>query len=187
MRNSISDISFFFSKSVVGLRTVDDLFDRIDEAIEHGSSARTTIKSTNLDKATLSDDDDDDEEPIQIDYNQIHSIDDILSKINQQPGNRRVIIKNAPDRPTIIPLEEQTISPSTSDDSQLKPLLPSTRSTQSDDPSVPPKSILKTSQNPSSLDTSTRISSFQDEQIHVNIENPTGIHPFLINLLVIEF
>ena len=132
-------------------------------------------------KKSTSNDEEDDEEPIRIDYNEIHSIDDILSKINQQPGGRRVIIENAPKNSAVIALEEQVTSPSTSNNFHANHVLPSTSSIQSDDPSAPPKSILKTSQNPSALDTSTRTSSFQDEQIHVNIDHPQGIdHFFLI-------
>ena len=125
------------------------------------------------------DEDEDEIEPIRINYNDIQSIDDLLSKVNRQPGNRKILFENLPNRSTTIVLQESSNSPRNpplKSEQSAEILIPSSRNpTQDDDSSSPPKSLLKTSQNPSALDTSTKTSSFHDDQIHVNIENAQGI------------
>jgi hypothetical protein len=178
---------FYFT---LGVSTVDDLLDRIDEAVERSKlvvdggkgNIGLSIDSTShppkaipadLEKKPLNKAENDPnksenkDEPIRLNYNDIHKIADVLLKIDREPGNRKVVLENAPENTGSGNSQEQTNTYPTA-----APTTP-TGSVETDDSSGPPKSILKTSQNPSSLATSTRTSSIQDDQIHVNIE---GIH-----------
>lgn len=113
-----------------------------------------------------------DEEPIRLNYNEIHNMEDILRKIDNQNAHRKVVLENAPNNSSSINVKVQSNPSSTAP-------LTSKISNENDDSSGPPKSILKTSQDPSSLDTSTKVSSFQDDQIHVNIEGVQSLDDLL--------
>ncbi|CAF1608227.1 unnamed protein product [Adineta ricciae] len=188
-----------------GIQTVGDLLDRIDEVIEgakiiiEGNTGNTSLtiqdnaprprpppSSADLDKkqpdksegstekslAEASDQEGkENDEPIRIDYNEIHTIEDLLARVYKQPGSRKVILENAPDDDESVLIETKT--------SSTEPADPPTTSNDNDESSGPPKSILKTSQDPSSLDTSTKVSSFQDDQIHVNIEGVQSVNELL--------
>ncbi len=106
------------------------------------------------------------DKPIRINYNEIHKIEDLLFKIYEQPAYRKVILENAPNNPGSVTVQKQLNPP------RSVPLTPansnasdapssSIATTENDDLFAPPKSILQTSQDPSS---------FQDDQIHENIE-----------------
>ena len=82
------------------------------------------------------------DDPIRLNYLEIKSIGDILLKINDQPGNRRVVLENAPN-------------PNTAENK--------------DAAASGPKSILKSSQDPSSTDTSTKVAALDDNEIHVDL------------------
>ncbi|CAF4272783.1 unnamed protein product [Rotaria sp. Silwood2] len=118
------------------------------------------------------DDDDDDDEPIRIDYNEVHTIEDLLLKVDNKRGSRKVVLENESDDSNSI-----TVKKSTDQSSTILPT--STTSNDNDDKSTPMKSILKTSQDPSSLDITTKISSFQDDQIHVNLQSVQNIGDLL--------
>jgi hypothetical protein len=122
------------------------------------------------------------DEPIRINYNDIHKIEDILLQINQQPGHRKVVLEHAPNNSGSATTEKQHTSVS----SPLHPTgtnendtSPTSTTNENDDSSAPPKSILKTSQDPSSMGTSTKTSSFQNDQIHVNIEGIQSVDDLL--------
>ncbi|CAF0975991.1 unnamed protein product [Adineta ricciae] len=171
--------------SFYGIQTVGDLLDRIDE--DNTPRPRPPPSSADLDKkqpnksegsstekrpAEASDQEGkENDEPIRIDYNEIHTIEDLLARVYKQPGSRKVILENAPDDDESVLIEKKT--------SSTEPANPPTTSNDNDESSGPPKSILKTSQDPSSLDTSTKVSSFQDDQIHVNIEGVQSVNELL--------
>jgi len=108
-----------------------------------------------------------------LNYKDLHNIEDILLKINKQPGHRKIILENAPGSSISVTVQKRTstTAPSTS-----------TISNENNDSSGPPKSILKTSQDPSSLNTSTKRASFEDDQIHVNIEGIQSLDDLLDRL-----
>jgi len=112
------------------------------------------------------------DEPIRLNYNEIHNMEDLLRKVNQQPGKRKVVLEDVPGNSSSITVQKQANPPPTTPPT-------STTSSENDDSSEPRKSILKTSQDPSSLDTSTKTSSFQDDQIHVNIEGVQSVDGLL--------
>ena len=186
----------------IGIVTVDDLLDRIDETVENskviignGNAAavgndqqktpqppatnsetkttvtntetnappsntteKTTVKSTDTKapvpnaesgsveptntKSSSEIDTKNENEPIRLNYSEIQKIGDILEKINDQPGNRRVLLENAPDTKS---------------------------TTEKKDTAAAPKSILKSSQDPSSAETSTKVSEVDDNEILVDV------------------
>ncbi|UJR37998.1 hypothetical protein I4U23_030680 [Adineta vaga] len=204
-----------------GVSTVDDLLDRIDEAIEsakiviegdtnktlfsvQGKSSKPRPSPADLDKKPLEksegnetktndqenkkNDREGEGEPLRIDYNEIHRIEDLLDKVYGQPGDRKIVLENAPDNDESVSVEKKTSLPptraSTANEHLSPPPPPTTTTTatasnDNDDSSAPLKSILKTSQDPSSLDTSTKVASFQDDQIHVNIEGVQNVDDLL--------
>ncbi|CAF3413056.1 unnamed protein product [Rotaria sp. Silwood1] len=120
----------------------------------------------------VKDEDEDEKQPLRIDYNEIHTIEDLLVKLNNHPGSRKVVLENEPDNADSITIQNPTDRSSTT-------LLTSIKSDDNDDTSTTIKSVLKTSQDPSSLDTATKISSFQDDQIHVNMGSVQNIGELL--------
>jgi hypothetical protein len=112
------------------------------------------------------------DEPIRLNYNEIHNIEDLLRKVDQQPGKRKVVLEDVPGNSSSITVQKQANPPPTTPPT-------STTSSENDDSSGLRKSILKTSQDPSSLDTSTKTASFQDDQIHVNIEGVQSVDGLL--------
>ena len=85
-------------------------------------------------------------DPIRLNYSEIRTIGDILVKVNDQPGNRRILLENAPNPNTA----ENKDTPATA-------------------VAAAPKSILKSSQDPSSTDTSTKVTALDDNEIHVDL------------------
>ena len=194
---------------ILGVSTVDDLLDRIDEAVERakiviengpnvinfnirGTSSVSVPSAADLQKKSIREveekqnkEEDNKDEPIQIDYNEIHILEDILLKINNQPGDRKVVLINAPDNSGSISVpKEEANPPSNVEPTPESPVASDTPSsptepTENDDQSTSTKSILKTSHDPSSLDTSTKIAAFQDDQIHVNIEGAQIVNNLL--------
>ena len=117
-------------------------------------------------------------------------MEDILFKINNQPGHRKVILENAPNNSGSITVPKQlnpsSDAPLTSENpvaSNDEPSSSSTDPTENEDQSASTKSILKTSHDPSSLDTSTKTSTFEDEQIHVNIEGGQVVNNLLDRII----
>ncbi|CAF0910453.1 unnamed protein product [Rotaria sordida] len=172
-----------------GVSTVDDLLNRIDETVEQaklvieGGSGKIGLnidrvpsaaklppsdlekrpkeevkdKNIKVDKQeetpkNKEEQVEDKEEPIHIDYNEIHTIGDLLEKPTNSSSTTLPTSKN----------------PNNDDDGD-----------DDDDTSTATKSILKKSQDPSSLDTTTKTLSFQDDQIHVNLENVQNLGDLL--------
>ncbi|CAF0721617.1 unnamed protein product [Adineta steineri] len=192
-----------------GVSTVDDLLDRIDEAIEgakiilEGDKSKTNFniggkidkprptpadlerkplkKSEDKNKvATSESEDENEDEPIRINYNDIHRIEDLLLLIHKQPGNRNVVLENAPDDSVLVQKntnQTSTVSPSTSKENEIPPI--PTTPNEDDDPLAPQRSILKSSQDPSSSSTSTKTASFDNDQIHVDIEGVQNLDNLL--------
>ena len=159
-------------RCILGVSTVDDLLDRIDKAIEQakiiveggkGNIALTIDDTPKAPAPTVADlekkpvekepEDSNPEEPIRFNSGDVHTIEDLLVKVNNQPGSRKVVMEKSAETPS---------SPS------------GTTSDNEEGPTVP-KSILKTSQNPSSMETSTKTASFEDDQVHVNVEGVKSI------------
>lgn len=163
-------------RCVLGVATVDDLLDRIDKAIEQakiiveggkGQIALTIDDNPKAPTPTVADlekkpveekpDETNPEEPIRFHRGDVHTIEDLLVKVNNQPGSRKVVMEKSSETPT---------SPSgTTSDNEEGP--------------TAPKSILKTSQNPSSMETSTKTASFEDDQVHVNVEGVKSVDELL--------
>ncbi|CAF0916881.1 unnamed protein product [Rotaria sordida] len=120
----------------------------------------------------------DKEEPIHIEYNEIHTIGDLLGKVSHEQGNRKVILENEPGNSNSITAEKPTNSSSITFPTSKNPNNDDD-SDDDDDTSTATKSILKKSQDPSSLDTTTKTLSFQDDQIHVNLENVQNLADLL--------
>ncbi|CAF0727576.1 unnamed protein product [Adineta steineri] len=192
-----------------GVSTVDDLLDRIDEAIEgakiilEGDKSKTNFNiGGKIDKprptpadlerkplkksevqnkvATSESEDENEDEPIRINYNDIHRIEDLLLLIHKQPGNRQVVLENAPDDSVLVQKNTNQSSaapPSTYKENEIPPI--PTTPNEDDDPLAPQRSILKSSQDPSSSSTSTKTASFDNDQIHVDIEGVQNLDNLL--------
>ncbi|CAF2511678.1 unnamed protein product [Rotaria sp. Silwood2] len=154
-----------------GVETVDDLLERIDEAIEKanvvvtsskdknvsdkkerqnvsGRTANNTGKKTEVKAA--------EEEPVRIPYGDVHQLKDILALVNDQPGHRKVVLEGAPKQSSSATIKKSNNSPSATTS-------PVTTNEQKD-LSTKEK---PTENQPSSNDTS----SSKADQIHINIDN----------------
>ena len=154
---------------LLGVATVDDLLNRIDEGIEQakiiveggkGTAGLTVDDKSKAPTATVADlekrpAEKNAEEPIRLKSEELRTVEDLLTKVNDQPGNRKVVLEN-PRGPNATDKEQNPSPPAAA--------------TENDEGSAVPKSILKTSQNPSSLDTSTKVASFEDDQVNVDVE-----------------
>ena len=166
----------------LGVYTVDDLLDRIDEAVENAkivvdddkeTTARADENNPTKPAPSLADvekkpigDHKDEQEPIRINCSDIRTIEDLLEKVNEQPGSRKLTLENLPDNAATVKVQKRNSSVNSVPTQQ-----PNAQET-SDAPTAP-KSILKTSHDPSSSDTSTKTASFQDDQIHLRLD---GVH-----------
>lgn len=97
---------------VLGVSTVDDLLERIDEGIEKAKVvvnnskkdvSKTDSSSTNEQSKA--------DEPIRIVYGDIHCIEDLLDQLNDQPGDRKVVLEGAPDQSSTVSLKKSTSHP----------------------------------------------------------------------------
>ena len=166
----------------LGVYTVDDLLDRIDKAVEDAkivvddekeAAARPAERNPSRPLPSPADvekkpsaDQKHEQEPIRINCNDIHTIEDLLEKVNEQPGSRKITLENLPDSAGMvkIPKRNSSVNPD---------LTKQPNAQETSDAPTAPKSILKTSHDPSSSDTSTKTASFQDDQIHLRLD---GIH-----------
>ncbi len=100
-------IILFFSHYISGVTTVDDLLERIDEAIEKSkivvNDGKTKVapnqnegQNASGPGAKISQAKAEEEEPIRIAYGDVHKIEDLLGLVNDQPGHRRVVLEGAP-------------------------------------------------------------------------------------------
>ena len=188
----------FLLHSIAGVSTVNDVLNRINEAVERSQivteddngkinpsiyrtfsllkfspadmEKMTKIHSNNensqLENNTNNGEEckNEDEEPLRLNCSKMHNIEDFLLKLNNQAGNRKVIFENELDSSESAPVEKLTRFSAIISSS---PIIPN----ESDDSSISAKNILKTCQNPSFIDTTTKITSFQNDLIHVNVES----------------
>lgn len=104
------------------------------------------------------------EEPIRLDYNEIHSIEDILLKIQDQPGHRSVILDNEPTSD----FDSLSAQKTTEQASTASEIL--TKSDKAVNLSTSSKTILKNKKAPSSC---------PSDQIHLDIENVHSVGDLL--------
>ncbi|CAF1123793.1 unnamed protein product [Rotaria magnacalcarata] len=168
--------------SFLNIYTVDDVFERLDEAIEEadididGDKGKMTLhietgpaaskfSTSTAKKKRLSpgkkeekiirnsdsdSDSDEDENPIIIDHHKIHTVEDLLLKLDNQARNRRVVLKNESHSSDSIDVKKPT-NPSSIDS------LLSTVANKSD--------------NVSSAEIAVKSSTVHDDQINVNVES----------------
>jgi hypothetical protein len=83
-----------------GVETVDDLLERIDEAIEKAkivvNSGQEKPANKPADAEKKPDDKPKGDEPIRVPYGDMHKIEDLLALVNNQPGKRKVVLEGAP-------------------------------------------------------------------------------------------
>ena len=145
---------------VLGISTVDDLLERIDDSVENAKIVVNDGKQ-NAQKANPQSKDD---EPIRIVYEEIHCIEDLLAKVNDQPGSRKIVLEGAPDESKTVSLEK-----STEDGTQEKTTVSKTSKTSAPAPQAP---------NASKEEDSTPDDPNAD-QIHVNIDNIRSVDDLL--------
>ena len=97
---------------VLGISTVDDLLERIDESIE---SAKIVVNNSKQDaskgQSSSTNQQPKADEPIRIVYGDIHCIEDLLDKLNDQPGSRKVVLEGAPDQSNTVSVKKSTSNP----------------------------------------------------------------------------
>ena len=184
----------------LGVHTVDDLLDRIDQAVEsanivvdvgkdttartdesnptkpHASAAdvekKPIAKETTTAKIEPNADQKDEQEPIRINCNDIRTIEDLLEKVNEQPGSRKLTLENLPNNAETLTMQKRN--------SSVNPVVTKQSNVgETTDALTAPKSVLKTSHDPSSSDTSTKTASFQDDQIHLKLDGVHNINELL--------
>ncbi|CAF4460170.1 unnamed protein product [Rotaria socialis] len=161
-----------------GISTVDDVLKRLDEAIEEADidtdddkgkmtlcietgPAASKFSASIAKKKRLapgkiekiirnSDEDEEDENSIIIDHHKIHTIEDLLRKLDNQAGNRRVVLKNESDNSDSI--DVKTPRNSSSIDS-LRP------------------TVANKSDSASSVETTAKSSTLHNDQIDVNVQS----------------
>ncbi len=106
---------------VLGVETVDDLLERIDEAVERakiivndgkdrpainkagGQNAAAPGAAPGADNAEKKPEGD---EPIRIVHGDIHKIEDLLAAVNDQPGDRKVVLEGAPGQTSTVSVQK---------------------------------------------------------------------------------
>jgi hypothetical protein len=113
-------MSFF---SILGVTTVDDLLERIDDAIEsakiivdNGQEKPPAKKTEAGQNAPAPGKDNtekkpEEEEPIHIVYGDVHNIEDLLAAINDQPGHRKVVLEGAPGQSSTVSVQKSNNPP----------------------------------------------------------------------------
>ena len=139
---------------VLGISTVDDLLERIDESIEKAKvvvnnskqeASKTDSSSTNQQPKA--------DEPIRIVYGDIHCIEDLLDKLNDQPGGRKVVLEGAPDQSSTVSFKKSTSNPN---------------------PDEEKTTVVSTKKDPASTPEDTA-----EDQIHVNIDDIRSVDDLL--------
>jgi len=112
-------LSFYY---ILGVETVDDLLERIDQAIE---SAKIVV-GNDKDKAAVSKNEGKnaaapgadnaekkptDDEPIRIKYGDIHKIEDLIAAVNNKPGHRKVLLEGAPEQSSTVSVKKSGSPP----------------------------------------------------------------------------
>ena len=98
---------------LLGINTVDDLLERIDDSVEKAKivvddgkkkaegvppSASTANNSQKKPE----------DEPIRISYDKVHKLEDLLALVNDQPGHRKVVLEGAPGQSNAVSLQKTT-------------------------------------------------------------------------------
>ncbi|CAF3394260.1 unnamed protein product [Rotaria socialis] len=158
-----------------GVETVDDLLERIDEAVENAKVVVDTRKNksaSNGKKEETSNTNDiekkteveTEKEPIHITYNDVHQLKDLLALVNNQPGHRKVVLEGVPKKTNVITL--------TKTDNSSTAKFPETTKNEPEDVSTKEKSVENGS-------CSVDKSSSKSDLIHINIENIENVNDLL--------
>ena len=87
-----------------GVETVDDLLERIDDAVEKAKIVVNPAQASTSESQAK----DPNNEPIRIKHGDVHKIEDLLLLVNNQPGDRRVILDDAPNQSTSISIQKKS-------------------------------------------------------------------------------
>ncbi len=95
------------------METVDDLLERIDEAIEKAkivigndkdkaavSKNAAAPGADNAEKKPAAD------EPIRINYGEIHKIEDLIAAVNDKPGHQKIVLEGAPGQSNTVSVQK---------------------------------------------------------------------------------
>lgn len=112
VRNFTRRSSLVLSRYILGVQTVDDLLERIDEAVE---KAKIIVDDGQKKAATRGKEDADnskakEDEPIRISPGDVHNLEDLLALINNQPGHRKVVLEGAPGQSKGVSVRAKSIS-----------------------------------------------------------------------------
>ncbi|CAF2109312.1 unnamed protein product [Rotaria magnacalcarata] len=158
-----------------GVETVDDLLERVDEAVEKAKVVVDTRKNksasnekkeetpntNDIEKKTEVDKE---KEPIHIVYNDVHQLKDLLVLVNNQPGHRKVVLEGVPKESNVTTLKITDNSSSAKSHETIK--------NEPEGVSTKEKSAEKGS-------CSADKSSSKSDLIHVNIENIESVNDLL--------
>jgi len=180
---------------ISGVKTVDDLLERIDEAIEkakivvnngkdpipvnknEGSKAAAPATSA----APAGNDAEkkpEEEEPIRVTYGDIHKIEDLLALVNNQPGHRKVELEGAPGQSTTVDVKKTTnpppatASPGATDEDKDAPPTSTTTAKKTETPSA--TIIEKKDETPSSATTEKKTETPSATIVEKKDEKPTS-------------
>ncbi|CAF1009666.1 unnamed protein product [Adineta ricciae] len=141
-----------------GIQTVDDLLERIDQAIEsaqiivdNGSKKaqgdKPAIGAANAEAEKKPAED----EPIRVKFNEVHNMEDLLGLVNNQPGHRKVVLEDAPGQSNTVSIKKNSIQ--SVDDSKDKNATTTVKKEET--PSSATKTTEKKEETPNSVTKTT--------------------------------
>ncbi len=149
------------------MKTVDDLLERIDSAVEKAK----IVVNDGKDKPSLNKNDEQNaaapsannaakkpegDEPIRIVYSDIHKIEDLIAAVNNQPGHRPVVLEGAPGQSSSVSVQKSDNPP------------PAAATNESKDAST----TVKTTETPSSKTTAEKTETPSSTTIAKTKETP---------------
>ncbi len=154
-------MSFYY---ILGVETVDDLLERIDEAIEKAkivigndkdkaavSKNAAAPGADNAEKKPAAD------EPIRINYGEIHKIEDLIAAVNDKPGHQKIVLEGAPGQSNNVSVQKSgnpppaAASPAATDENKDSSTTEKTTEEKTETPSSTTKA--KTTETPSATKT----------------------------------
>ena len=166
------------------MTTVDDLLERIDDAVERAkiivedgkTKAATMINEgqTTAASAANASQTKPEEEPIRINYGDIHKLEDLLKLVNDQPGHRKVVLEGAPGQSNIVSVRTSN-NPAKNTENTTETSSTTKKTTET--PSSLNTTVTKTTKEQSASGDDR--SSSQSDHIHVNVENLRSVEDLL--------